>query len=252
MKKRLTRNCFNMVEIMLAVIVIALGIAGTFVLFPVGLEANKAATAENSIADIAEYIAAFVQAEVVCQSVDTGNNKGFAFKESNDVFCAKTADVSEAFEVDNVTFKSDENSTGKTLVSKGGMPLGESLYKHDNGIYVYRQLSGPEGNQYVDFSAVAKVYLDTTTANESGYGNEYFYDHKSEDDGGGGGFTLYSEIKGNDQHHIGKFLLPVIIEISWPATVPASDREKRYFRFEIFNDQYDVANDADAQKSSGS
>ena len=36
-----------MVEIMLAVIVIALGIAGTFILFPVGLNANKDATAES-------------------------------------------------------------------------------------------------------------------------------------------------------------------------------------------------------------
>ena len=41
MNKKIIRHNFNMVEIMLAVIVIALGIAGTFVLFPVGLNAAR-------------------------------------------------------------------------------------------------------------------------------------------------------------------------------------------------------------------
>ena len=75
MKKRFIRYNFNMVEIMLAVIVIALGIAGTFVLFPVGVNANKDATAENNIADVALYTEAVIRSRLLHS--DSANQQGF-------------------------------------------------------------------------------------------------------------------------------------------------------------------------------
>lgn len=245
-KRKIRRSGFNMVEIMLAVIVIALGIAGTFVLFPVGLNANKDATAENSIADIAEYIAAFVQAKVMSSAVS--NENGFAFK-------TKSTELSSIFytegnaEIDKkiaAEFDVDKEPDEDTLVSNSSVPLDKSLYQPYNGVYVFRQLSGPADNPYVDFSAVAKVYLDKSSSN-SGFEEEHFYSRKDNMP------KEYSVLKSElGQDFIGKFLLPVVIELSWPANVPESEREKRYFRFEIFNDQYDVANDTDAQKSAGS
>ena len=38
---------------------------------------------------------------------------------------------------------------------------------------------------------------------------------------------------------INHFLLPLVLELSWPADVPDEQREKRYFRFEIFNEQFE-------------
>ena len=223
-----------MVEIMLAVIVIALGIAGTFILFPVGLNANKDATAENSIADIAEYIASFIQAKTISDAIDDGAN---AFKSNVGLNTIDETYVEDGFDVDNI-----DSNVYKPI---GGT---DSLYKHESkGIYLFRQYSGAADNRYVDFSAVARVYLDkakinpgVTPGNEnSGFEEEKFFCHS-------GGYKPYSELKGNfgnTKNFIGKFLLPVVIELSWPATAPYEDREKRYFRFEIFNDQYDPKDD---------
>lgn len=232
MKKRLIRNNFNMVEIMLAVIVIALGIAGTFVLFPVGLNANKDATAENSIADIAEYVTAFVRAQCMTSGISTNAGNPFDTGELADVFCSRTATVSDPVDVDNLSgsWKAASGNSGDAVdLAK------DSLLKHSNGIYLYRQFSGPADAPYVDFSAIARVYIDKSDSNASGFNEEHFINVAGVD-------KKYSEISGTV--NIRKFLIPVVLELSWPATVPELEREKRYFRFEIFNDQYEIANDA--------
>ena len=54
MKKRFIRHGFNMVEVALALAIIAIGISSILVLFPVGANANKAAIANNNLADIAD------------------------------------------------------------------------------------------------------------------------------------------------------------------------------------------------------
>ena len=232
MKKRLIRNNFNMVEIMLAVIVIALGIAGTFVLFPVGLNANKDATAENSIADIAEYVTAFVRAQCMTSGISDNAGNPFDTGDLTDVFCSKTATVADPIAVDNLSgdnWKAASGNSGDAVdLTK------DSLLKHSNGIYLYRQFSGPADAPYVDFSAIARVYIDKSTSNASGFGNEHFINVTGED-------KLYSEISSTVD--IRKFLIPVVLELSWPATVPELEREKRYFRFEIFNNQYEIASD---------
>ena len=56
---------FNMVEIALAMVVIALGISGILGLFSVGVNAKKAAINENNIADAAEYILGLYRAVIV-------------------------------------------------------------------------------------------------------------------------------------------------------------------------------------------
>ena len=243
MKKRLRRNNFNMVEIMLAVIVIALGIAGTFVLFPVGLNANKDATAENSIADIAEYVTAFVRAEVLVasRSGDDDNptedvSKGFNTKKS---FYESGDKYKETVEVDNPdnweipeTHKSrhKSGSSGSSESEKGvAMILSHSSEK---GVFLVRQLSGPEGNRFVDFAAVARVYLDNKDADGTGLTGEYFPSANADIT------DMTQEATAEEIQALKKSFLPAILELSWPASVSYEDREKRYFRFEVFNDHF--------------
>ena len=45
-----------MIEVALAMAIIAIGISSILVLFPVGINASKSAIADNNLADIAEYI----------------------------------------------------------------------------------------------------------------------------------------------------------------------------------------------------
>ena len=62
MKKRLVKHCFNMVEIALALAVLAIGLSSILVLFPVGINANKSAIADNNLADIGEYLMGYLRA----------------------------------------------------------------------------------------------------------------------------------------------------------------------------------------------
>ena len=66
---------FNMVEIALAIAVISIGLSAVLVLFPVGINAARAAMDENSYYDAAELIANFVRSELSKSStslIDSG------------------------------------------------------------------------------------------------------------------------------------------------------------------------------------
>ena len=60
--KKIQKKFFNMVEIALAMAIIAIGLSSILVLFPVGVNANKSAIADNNLADIAEYVMSHLRA----------------------------------------------------------------------------------------------------------------------------------------------------------------------------------------------
>lgn len=224
MKKRFIRHNFNMVEIMLAVIVIALGITGTFVLFPVGVNANKSAVADNSIADIAEYVTAFARAEVLAGSQNDSSSKEFGSRITG-YFNQDGADPAESKDYYQ-TISVDDPGSGWSDSASDSVIL---KHQSASGVYLVRQLSGPEDNRFVDFAAVARVYLDNGDTNGTGLTGEYFPDASA---------AMVNTASSDDNNELKKFFIPAVLELSWPATVPIAEREKRYFRFEIFNDGY--------------
>ena len=202
MKVRIYR--FNMIEVLLAIVVVTLAITGVFALFPVGLNASKAATADNSISDIAEYVIAHVRADIQTKMVDNKDAKGFDNSKIGTVFSTASADTGE---YDG----SDESSN--VIVDKG------------NGIYLIRQLSGPENARFEDFTAYAKVFVDEANPVTNDKFLQYDKNGKFE--------------PAQAQFKLERFFVPVVLELSYPATVPYAEREKRYFRFEIYNHQFD-------------
>ena len=235
MKKRLIRYNFNMVEIMLAVIVIALGIAGTFVLFPVGVNANKDATAENSLADIALYTEAVIRSYFV-NTIPTSSESGFNKNSQISRFASPPSPTETEPAIVEAANLDDETTWGAAIHSSSG-PKTLRQHKDVKGVFLYRQLSGDHDIPTVDFSAIVRVYLDgdKPLTSNTALNNEYFFRDRTVP-------QKYSEMSGNV--NIFKFLLPVVMEISWPATVPYEEREKRYFRFEIFNTRYDITKDS--------
>ena len=225
------KYCFNLVEIMLAVVILSLGMTSVFVLFPAGLSNHRNAMAENSVADIAELIFSRVRAE----SALAVNYDGFS------------PDVND-FPVRKDCY--NDNGSGDLKEPEGGLDWEDGLSddepwtwkKVDKGLYMVRQVSGPAGDHFVDFSAVVAVYKD----DDNDFGKELFIPTKW-----GGNEKVFNsddidKSKSGDttadvkELELDKFIMPLVMEISYPAELPYKDREKAYFRFEIFNDKYEL------------
>ena len=58
------KQCFNLVEIILALGVIAVGMTGVLVLFPTGLNSVNSATADNSAPDAVQYLAGYLESSI--------------------------------------------------------------------------------------------------------------------------------------------------------------------------------------------
>ena len=229
---------FNMVEVMLAVVVIALGMASVFVLFPTGLTAHKTATAENSIADLAEYIFSTVKAQVDIESSGeaTGDDSN-TYKKFEKGTWTKFEDKDSDKDIMGGN-ESDWTPVGESTLSASDRLTKDSLLRHNSSgnVFWIRQMSGPANNRFVDFSAIGRVYVDrnvSSTSTDTGLGSEYFLDAN------GARSKLESLTPAAIRSTPRRFILPLVLEISYPAESPYVNREKQYFRFEIFNENYE-------------
>ena len=64
MKSKLIVFRFNMIEIALALVILAIGLSSVLVLFPIGLNAGKSSVADNNLANVAEQVMAYLQSEL--------------------------------------------------------------------------------------------------------------------------------------------------------------------------------------------
>ena len=147
MKNRIIRYNFNMVEVMLAVIVVSVGIASTFVLFPVGLNASRDAAAEHRLADISEVALSIIQSEILPEIVENSDTNGYRFKNNADSkFCSGPEAGDDKINGSGVL----ENLADSEKI------VNTNLYKKGEGLYVY----AVEHGDVVDFAAAVKIYLD--------------------------------------------------------------------------------------------
>lgn len=211
------KYCFNLIEVMLAVVILALGMTSVFVLFPAGLNNHKTAMAENSFADLAEFIVSHVRSQAALSS----NMSNFAY----DLGSSGTT-LTYTYDDDSDWDKVDENGT---LMQ----------HKSDKGTYLVRHLSGPADDQYTDFAAIARVYKDDSFKDEltipinRDTRVKYSAMNKSKENITG---TNAGDLRELD---VENFVIPMVLEISYPADRPYDDREKVYFRFEIFNENFE-------------
>ena len=217
MKKRLIRHNFNMVEIMLAVIVIALGLTSTFVLFPVGLNATRDAVAENHISDASEAIITNIHTHILPKLFNTTTGEGYAFK----------SNLTEYFYDPSTASDEIKKYIEDGIDNPGGTEIGNGLFELGKGVYLLSNVTPASTDQQ---PVLATIKLDRDS--NSGFENEYFYTRSNT-------FQQYSELNAAEKC-IDKFLLPIVIEVSWPANMPSSEREKRIFRYEMFNLEYEL------------
>lgn len=238
MKRKLVMFRFNMVEVALALVILAIGLSSVMVLFPVGLKASRGSVAENNLADIAERVGSYLQSRYVG-----------AWKADGD-FPSSITDIGE-FAAEPGNSVPDDPSE---FTTKANDMDGLFTSSSHPGYYIYRQYSDAAGSgtgdndRAVDFEAMIRVGWDTDTLKNEYYpkidsGTYESLSSYSRTTSGGGADSALTNGNLPTGSGIGTAVLnkcyrTLIIEISWPADAPWAKREKRIYRMEIFNENF--------------
>ena len=212
MKKRLRKHYFNMVEIALALAVLAIGLSSILVLFPVGVNANRSAIANNNLAVIAEYVMGYLRAGCMAKWIAEASG------ETPPNFLGDTLPARPTYDKKSDDKGADLDEDCKTKITDSGNLF---LYGDKKNEFIFKQMSGDT----VDFAAVIKVWEDDFNEMRVPW----------VDAGGNFVYTDFTKPTGFDN-----YAKAFCVEISWPAQAPWEQREKRIFRQEFFNEYFTV------------
>lgn len=241
-----------MVEIALALAVLAIGMSSILVLFPVGINANKSAIADNNLADIGEYLMGYLRAGCAAEwakiakdkkeaeeAAETGGGSVSPPSRSDFFFSNKIATSYNQVKDIGETSGKGIDPLSADYKKDGDLWITDNLYwlkidpsdpkaKYKNSVFLYKQMTG----DIVDFAAVVKVWRE-----------EYSFYALNPEDNDYTRVTVSPGTSGSvdpdsDSDSVNLYATVLCIEISWPAQAPYDQREKRLFRQEIFNEAF--------------
>ena len=234
---------FNMVEIALAIAIIAIGISAVLVLFPVGINATRAAMDENSSTDVGEYIAGFVRGQCLAHwkttyagwRNDTSQNLSFT------VPPALGPDSKPATPADLSKDKFDKID-GYTVETPAGSRSGLQKHGGIDGVYRFNRVTA-EGEE--TFAALVKIWsADLTSEGNQTSANcpVYIPDaaNSFEPKLVGSGTNKVQLTSPSGPVDFGVIAQSVMVEISWPADAADEDRTSRTFRVDVYNPYYTI------------
>lgn len=224
---------FNMVEIALAIVVIAIGLSAILVLFPVGIKATRSAVEENVVPDIASVVVNFVRGEYL-KNWDTARSTFPTMSENGKTPAGETTPT-----FDEVVF--------------GSAATGELKKSSTSGVYqYYRATNDSDGNTVDEFTATVQIWrpssTDLTADDKEGNCPLYLPDMYVKDetlktapnisyDSGEGNSDLSAHPKlssGDTNTSIfEKFADSVLVEISYGDV-------KKTFRVDLYNPSYEI------------
>ena len=241
---------FNMIEIALALVILAVGLSSVLVLFPIGLNAGKSSVAENNLADVAEQVAAYLQSELTVPANwnENGEVKNVSIPEFDaDPSASEIEAMPDVSDFSAVKVGSDNKKIDGLL----------SCTKNGRTYYLYRQYANiaddsniADTERAVDFEAMIRIGLDTSSLKDQYYPLLAAGTAQTGDADGqrklGTTYTRTNPDEPKDtrlnetsmEELLKKCYKTVIVEISWPADAPWAKREKRIFRLEMFNENF--------------
>ncbi len=222
------KHGFNLVEITLAVAVLAIGMSSILVLFPVGVNSHKEAVANNNLSDISEYILGAFETKIMEDwagrtngtQYDVGaDGKVTAFNQyaaSTSGFIHNslpTTATSGEDTKDLVPGNSIEGFRETDAATKDQWKRAKFFFTGKTGVFLYEQSTLVDDERVPDFSAVVRTWrepvkLALNDGVETAIDNSYNY------------------------------AISVNLEISWPAEAPYDQREKRFYKLDLFNPYY--------------
>lgn len=255
-----------MIEVLLALTVIAIGMTSVLGLFPVGLNASRNAVAQNCSADVADQLITYLRVtnEITPSQYAeafTNTSTPLAFASSTnatvDISAGKLPDVSGSSNENNV----DENSvnflaayTSQKILSDNKLEAGTidfirvapgwSIFKVDNINNKPRTFfiiqghnsnqndasSGSKISRTIDYSAMALVWKSPVQIwRDNPDGTTGWEKWPSDSD-------IYSNAPTNtiiNEATAFNYSGKLNIELSWPLELPYRERKKRYYQIVI-------------------
>lgn len=210
---------FNMIEIILAISIIAIGISSVMVLFTSGLRSSNGAVTANTLPDATESLLSAVRQAALAYGQENGwGNFDARFAALHDDGWSKE----DALKLSDFGSKLDENGD-RLIILNGGQSM------------LFRQLSAvPDTSPVVyatDFSAIAEVRRITPAALVVSH--PVTPDQKLADSSD----AAFNDADGSNA--LGNCRKVLSVRISYPAHLPMSERESKIYRLELFNDKYD-------------
>jgi type II secretory pathway pseudopilin PulG len=217
---------FNMIEILLALTVIAIGMTSVLGLFPVGLNASRNAVAQNMSADVADQMITYMR--VINELDDTGAKYTANFiTGSTDYSDSKYTDEGK-IETESKDFLTAYKAGDITTTSSDFPRVASkwTIFKNkeaglENSMFFVVQ--GPNctedtGERPIDYSAMVLVWKSTVQIKRLIAGGDPAV---STD------WQLWPDPATYD--YSGK----LNIELSWPLELPYAERKKRYYQVVI-------------------
>ncbi len=217
-----------MIEVALAMAIIAFGMTSILGLFPVGLNASRASIAENSGSDAAEQLAAYLKS--TAEYVDIPAKFDDAFKKifitPGTQLLPDFADLPTEEIINNLSVPTKPASTTNFTDSFAANPGAPVNFTKTGNFQIYKATDvsaknaifficqGVEDSASRDFSAMIKVWKSPVSANFKKLNVPITESDNTYDYSGG-----------------------INLEISWPIETFYSQREKRYYYIEVLRPQ---------------
>ena len=216
------RHPFSMVEILLALGVVAIGICSVMVLFPVGASATRDAAMETYAANAADQILHMVKYKLtmtdgdqwiksICSSTAPYSGLG--------IYSDTTPDSSSIEDFDDTTkWKDSCPLIGGTTLQGSGIFTYDDEDGNDNDNHFYQIIvhrGNPEDNfstvmdKVTDFRALATLWASKVTIPSSG----------------------------TDVELPLNFATRLNLKIEWPVELPQSARQSAYYTLEVFKNK---------------
>lgn len=213
------KYCFNMIEIILAISIIAIGLSSVMALFVSGIKVGNDTVASSNIPDVSESLLNHIRAKVdECRKEDGWD----AVKLGKIVSGTGSANWSDKFA---------ESSDGRVIIGD------------DNGRFLYRQLSVSK----LDESGKPSMYTPTFTAvasvrelKETGRFNNIVLSDPAAPQAVFGQTAQLKDADGKSGNDLlDRFRVVLQVTISYPADAPADAQTAKVYIMECFNDKYD-------------
>ena len=237
---------FNMVEIALAIAIIAIGLSAVLVLFPVGINATRAAMDENSSADVSEYVANFVRGQCLShwkttyenwRSGSNPLNSNLTFSSPSGLWATSKPDTPE--NPDDAKNLSDiPDYTVTTTDPKSGL---RRIGAAGSGLFRFSRVTA-EGEE--TFAALVKIWSDPNDIRNDGSATSAVCPVFVPDASNGFAPRKIGELNlvlpDGGSVDVGHFAQSVMVEISWPVSAAEEDRTSRIFRVDVYNPYYTI------------